>query len=360
MNDLYENGLLDSITYPIEGIQRKIYLVNGYADDKQFAVIDANNNHSFKDDQVFYYDKDFKVRLGKNVLLRDSIPFTTITYNDFDGKGISKKQLKIKLLPVKIPYKELFPEGIPKEITESQITDIFDIMVFRQKDWRGILNIEQQKYVVNTTELFRQPEIAFYKQGHHVANQGYYKLKDSVKLGNSYYVIDSITPIWDTLFIRKLDIKAPKWGYLKGEKSVDFTFQNIDGQEKKISDLLKDKEYVLIDFWGTWCGPCKELTPDLVRMSKEYDDKLSLLSVAYDKKKEPLSKYIAKHKMEWEHVFVKGNAKSGTEKKPTLVKNFAIEAYPTFILINRELEIVYRDTGRPGLEKIEKIINNHQ
>ncbi len=360
LKKLYANGSLDSIKYPVDSVKRGVYVINGYRDEQQFIIIDANNNYSFKDDTVFYFNKDFKHRIAKESLLRDSIPFITVTYEDFDGEKLVEKRLKVKPLPEKIPYQEFLTKEQLKQIHPRQLNDIFSTKLFYQQDWEGILELEEKQYLVNVMDGLRGPSVFFYDTPRDSISidrdKQNYRIKDSVKLGSHYYIIDSITSIKDELFIRKLDIKAPKWGYLAGEKSVDFEFQNIAGEERKISEVLQDKEYVLIDFWGTWCAPCKELTPDLVRMSKEYKDKLALMSVAYERKKEPLLKYIDKHQMEWEHIYLEGNAKSAKKGKPKLIKNFAIEGYPTFLLINKQLDIVYRGIGRPGLEKIEEVI----
>ncbi|MBQ4820013.1 TlpA disulfide reductase family protein [Aquimarina sp. MMG016] len=359
LNKLYKDGLLDSMEYPSNRIKKGVYVINGYRDNKQFVIIDANNNFSFKDDTVFNYDINFKHRLPKNVNLRDSISYITVTYDDFDGKGISKKKLKVKPLPKKISYHEFLTEDQLKKINKKQLNDIFDVRLFYQQDWEGVLALENRKYVIHVLEGLIGPRVSFYEGDPttivYNSDHRKYRIKDTLKLNGQFYRIDSITMVKDELFIRKLDIQAPQWGFLKGEKSVDFKFQNILEKERKMSDLLQDKEYVLVDFWGTWCAPCKALTPDLQQIHKNYGDFLNIVSLAYDKEKEPVLDYINKNNMDWEHIFLQGNAKNGKEKKPKLIKNFAIEAYPTFILIDKNLRIISRGVGKKGLQKVLEI-----
>ncbi len=362
IKELYANGSLDSIKHPMDSIKRGVYVVNGYRDGQQFVVIDANNNYTFKDDTVFYFKNDFKHRIPKDPLLRDSIPFVTIVYQDFDGEQLIEKTMKVKPLPEKLPYEEFLNKEQLKQLPPRQLKDSFAVKLFYQQDWEGQLQLEDKDYVVNVMKWFQGSKVQFYEGPREAItidpqNQGY-TIKDSIKLGNAYYILDSLTPKKDQLFIRKLDIEAPKWGYRTGETTVDFAFENIDAEQKKVSELFDGKEYVLIDFWGTWCGPCTALTPDLVRMSQEYENKMALLSIAFDQKKEPLVAYIAKNNMAWEHVFVEGYAKANMKEKPRLIKNFAVEGYPTFILLNSKLEIVHRGTGKPALDKIEGMIKS--
>ena len=361
LKELYANGNLDSIKHPIDSIKRGVYVVNGYRDEQQFVVIDANNNYTFKDDTVFYFNKDFKHRIPKNPLLRDSIPFITVMYEDFDGEELIEKTMKVKPLPEKLPYEEFLNKEQLQRMPPRQLNDIFVTKLFYQQDWEGQLQLEDKNYVVNVVKGFRGPKVQFYEGPRDAItidpqHQGY-TVKDSIKLGNAYYVLDSITPKSDQLFIRKLDIEAPKWGYRTGETTVDFAFENIDAEQKKVSELFDGREYVLIDFWGTWCGPCTALTPDLVRMFQEYENKMALLSIAFDQKKEPVVAYIAKNNMAWEHMYIEGYGNKNIKEKHQLIKNFDIEGYPTFILLNSKLEIVHRGTGKPALDKIEEMIN---
>lgn len=86
-----------------------------------------------------------------------------------------------------------------------------------------------------------------------------------------------------------------------GDKYIDFEQPNIDGEMVKLSDA-KGK-YTLIEFWASWCGPCRSLNPELVEQYKLYKDKgFEILGVSLDKDEERWKKAIEKDELIWENV----------------------------------------------------------
>ncbi len=93
-----------------------------------------------------------------------------------------------------------------------------------------------------------------------------------------------------------------------GEPAPALAFPNPDGELIHLKDLHK-KKLVLIDFWASWCGPCRIANPHLVALYEEYKDKkfkgakkgMTILSVSLDKNKESWIKAIEKDKLIWPH-----------------------------------------------------------
>ena len=80
----------------------------------------------------------------------------------------------------------------------------------------------------------------------------------------------------------------------------DYAFASLAGDYVSSKELIG--KTVLLDFWGTWCGPCRAATPDLVRLHKKYrDGPFEMIGISSDKPddKEKWVEYIAKTKMEW-------------------------------------------------------------
>lgn len=85
-----------------------------------------------------------------------------------------------------------------------------------------------------------------------------------------------------------------------GKIAPDFTQNKIDGTPLKLSDLRG--QVVLIDFWASWCGPCRQENPNVVRLYEKYKEKgFTVLSVSLDKTKEPWLAAIEKDKLTWPH-----------------------------------------------------------
>lgn len=86
-----------------------------------------------------------------------------------------------------------------------------------------------------------------------------------------------------------------------GQPAPQFELPTPDGKMVKLSDL-KGK-YVLLDFWASWCAPCREENPNLVKQYNRFKDKgFTVLGVSLDKGKEPWVKAIEDDQLTWTHV----------------------------------------------------------
>jgi len=91
-----------------------------------------------------------------------------------------------------------------------------------------------------------------------------------------------------------------------GQKAPDLAFPSPEGKLLKLSEINKG-HYVLLDFWASWCGPCRRANPGLVRMYKEYSAKkfkgakngFTVVSVSMDKSKEAWVGAIKQDNLDW-------------------------------------------------------------
>ncbi|WP_042353534.1 redoxin domain-containing protein [Bacillus rubiinfantis] len=76
------------------------------------------------------------------------------------------------------------------------------------------------------------------------------------------------------------EASATKEGLTIGDKAPDFELKTLTGETVKLSDLKGKK--VMLNFWATWCGPCKEEMPDMEKFSKSAPQDLKILAVNID------------------------------------------------------------------------------
>lgn len=134
-----------------------------------------------------------------------------------------------------------------------------------------------------------------------------------------------------------------------GAKAIDFTLNDTNGESVSLSDY-KGK-YVLVDFWASWCGPCRAENPHVLKMYKMFSPKgFDVLSVSLDTNKKAWMKAIEKDALPWTHVSdLKG-------WKSELLKTYSVSGVPTTLLIDPQGVIIGRNIkGLKLQQKLEEI-----
>lgn len=105
-------------------------------------------------------------------------------------------------------------------------------------------------------------------------------------------------------------------------------------------------KYVLVDFWASWCGPCRKENPNVVKAYTKYHDKgFEIVGVSLDNKKEPWLKAIHADGLTWQHV----SDLKGWQSAP--VVDYGIKSVPTSFLLDKEGKVIAKDLRGEALEK---------
>ncbi len=132
----------------------------------------------------------------------------------------------------------------------------------------------------------------------------------------------------------------------KGEnRLVDFTLSDLNGRPVRFQEL--DADYVLIDFWGTWCGPCLRSIPHLVQLQNRYDPKrLRVIGVAYERSEPHENARLVQGVMQQLGMNYPVLMGGETDQEPCPLQTaFHVQAYPTMVLVDRHGRILWRESG---------------
>jgi thiol-disulfide isomerase/thioredoxin len=135
-----------------------------------------------------------------------------------------------------------------------------------------------------------------------------------------------------------------------GNPYIDITSLKADGSALSLSELVGKTEYVLVDFWASWCGPCRRLMPVLKELYESYhpSGKLEILGVSCDRDEAAWLKAVEEDELPWLHI------RDQRAEPYNPCDQYGISAIPTTVLINRDGVIVARN---PNEAEIEEILN---
>jgi thiol-disulfide isomerase/thioredoxin len=114
-----------------------------------------------------------------------------------------------------------------------------------------------------------------------------------------------------------------------------FTARDLDGREVSNSSL--HGKVLIVNFWATWCPPCRAEIPDLIALQEKYRDQVQIIGISEDEAPvETVKRFVAEHKMNYPVVML----------TPELERKFSgISALPTSFIVNREGQIVQKHVG---------------
>ena len=139
-------------------------------------------------------------------------------------------------------------------------------------------------------------------------------------------------------------------GTTVGHTATDFKQSTPDGKTVKLSDFRG--KYVLLDFWASWCRPCRMENPNVVAAFNRYKDKgFTVLGVSLDNNKEPWLAAIQQDKLTWTHV---SDLKGWGNEAGRL---YGVTGIPQNFLIDKDGKIIAKDLRGAALdEKLAEVL----
>ena len=274
------------------------------------VIIDANNNQDFSDEQPF-------------------IPlFDTLSDNALNKQLVEVKcQRKIKGMIVE--------ETVPLLVTQNVQVMAYAIAQYAT----AILQDGSKKYKLAVcpwyfiTKSYRKIQVASMpgESTKKVPEELVFTDGDFIKIGPRIYRIIGVDYPSNTLRLETASL-ANQHSSQVGYHAPLFEESDIVNGYKISLSSFKGK-YVLLDFWGTWCSPCRDQLPDLVKLNTVADtSRFTMISIATNDKQDALKKVIADQKMTWPQLL-----------SDKIANRYRITAFPTTILVDPNGVVIAKD-----------------
>ena len=343
---------------PIEAQQVK-YSINGISKDngKTVSLIDRRTNQIVNTATVVdgkfsmsgNAEKDAFMAIGimenpwATIFFNDGTPMT-INLNDSTLKGSPLNERLVRYdIDINAPYGNFMMkvQSMSEEEREQKKVEL-----------SGGLMIAMMKMMEGVEKVFKDERetlipVAFISEYQQMCGQ---QKLDSVL---------ATKPVWINHPIVKQQME--QWAYQKaaeekklafiGQQFTDLEEADPDGNTHKLSEYVGKGKWVLVDFWASWCGPCKAEMPNVVAAYEKYHAKgFDVIGVSYDDDAERWKKAIVDLKMPWTQL----SDLKGWNNATAAIYN--IQAIPANLLIDPEGNIVARDLRGDDLQnKLEEI-----
>jgi peroxiredoxin len=294
--------------------------------------IDRNNNYDLGDDEWYTLPP---ILPGQSVQGRynDLLPFE-VEYQLFDGRQIASYKSWLYL-----DYWS-FPKG--KNVKGNQL----ELQYAFAEHHLGQLTFGKKQYTLALLGSNGAMRHDYFVKVWETENEALiprsYGVKESelVQLGDLYYKVSKATIDGSEVTLTRFGGVSFIGGTQVGLKAPLFSAKSIEGEDIDLASL-KGK-YVLLDFWGSWCGPCKREIPKLRALYEKYKlDKFTLIGIAKDERK-PLLSYIKENGITWPQIL--------QDTDHYILRLYNIQGYPTKFLIDPEGKIVAKDASADELE----------
>ena len=234
-----------------------------------------------------------------------------------------------------------------KQNDELQKQDDLKISLYGPELWevlntRGVsITPEQQQQYLEANKEIEKADLEFLKKHINTEAGIMYFLNSYYNMGISLENREELIQLMDEKTrslepVKQIIITTENEARIKpGNTFTDFALSTPEGDILALSDLVGKTDYLLIDFWASWCGPCLRTFPELTAFYKEHKgDRFEILGVSLDDAFDAWVGALDRYGLDWKHV----SDLRGWQSEAGQI--YAVSSIPRTFLIDKEGKIV--------------------
>ncbi len=333
---------LDTSGLDCKGLSGTLYILVKRTGDSEKICLLRQYNPFLDKEIIISYPSDSIDKWTLNNFPDSAIRQIKINFPFWIKNQVKWKQLALYLIPFRSSLKMTYNDKrlnvwpaitiLMQKLRVARLGNN-DIYVYKQNyvsDNKNSIDIK-----IKENGKFPQPKIM---DGLHYKET--YKFSDTLVINKKTYKMDSLDPNWRYISLHPVKTKA----------------QKIQLSEKYLKQIepyfAGSKNYMVIDFWGTWCGPCIAKMPELRTLYGKVKGKFNFLSILVDKpeNKTKSKEILRKNDIEWPQLF---NDINNTDN---LAHNLPVTNFPFYMIIDRRGEIIFANYGTEGFNELENLV----
>lgn len=352
--------------------ENNAFILNGNATglDGEYLYLAYESNNGITKDSALVTNGQFKFTGNLAYFMTDATLFTKEGERPASSTKVPRTNLHLEAteMSIELNGNDFSNARLKGSLTQEQVDSVYTLL-------KPLLE-EANDLHYNKLRTEKDPEklAAYKKRVQEITQQYTTAIENFIKTHpDSYYTVEQLSMRTGRMSLEEMEeaynklspkLKASRAGnaikkeldVLKsvapGQPAPDFTTTDIKGEKLSLSDLRG--KVVLLDFWASWCVPCRKSNPHLLELYKKYHDKgFEILCVGDNDSSEAAWKKAIEDDgtQAFRHVLrgLKRTPEGGFDKSSDISEKYAIHFLPTKFLIDREGKII----GKMNDEEID-------